>query len=271
MVRKAEVKRLKTTQGSDEFIYTFVFIIINAKIVISMATSLATKRIPKTLAIIPDGNRRWARAHRFSMLNGYNIGVKKFIQFSEWCIEYGVTNIAVWAFSTENFKRTSTETNVLFGIYKRMANDGSILNMLQENQARFRVVGNKDLLPNDLKEALSRLESKTKNYKECVINMLVGYGGRDDILHAVKNAVKNVKNAAMVSEETIQKYLISSIVPEVDLVIRTSGEKRLSGFMPWQTEYSELYFSKKLWPDFTKKDLRGALNDYGKRQRRFGK
>ncbi len=104
-----------------------------------------------------------------------------------------------------------------------------------------------------------------------MINMLIGYGGKDDILHAVKEAVRNIKDAASVTEGTIQRYLLSKAVPKMDFVIRTSGEQRLSGFMPWQTEYSELYFSKKLWPDFTKKDLRNALESYDKRQRRFGR
>lgn len=232
---------------------------------------MASKQVPKTLAIIPDGNRRWARTHRLSILNGYDVGVKKFISFSEWCMQYGINNVAVWAFSTENFRRKSSETRTLFGIYERVANDRSIIKRLHKNQARFRVVGNKELLPDDLKRSLTKLEDETKNYKERVINMLIGYGGRDDIIHAVKNAVKNVKDAALVNEELIERYLISSAVPEIDLVIRTSGEKRLSGFMPWQTEYSELYFSKKLWPDFTKRDLQTALADYKRRQRRFGK
>lgn len=232
---------------------------------------MTSKQVPKTLALIPDGNRRWARSHRLSILSGYDIGIKKFISFSEWCTQYGINNIAVWAFSTENFKRDSAETSTLFSLYGKVAKDRSIIERLHRNRTRFRVIGNKSLLPPDLRKSLSRLEAETSRYKERVINMLIGYGGRDDIMHAVRSAVRNVKNAAMVSESTIERYLISSAVPEIDLVIRTSGEKRLSGFMPWQTEYSELYFSKKLWPEFTKKDLQGALADYSRRQRRFGK
>jgi undecaprenyl diphosphate synthase len=232
---------------------------------------MSLNQLPKTLALIPDGNRRWARSNKLSVLSGYDKGVKKFISFSEWCMQYGINNIAVWAFSTENFKRQSAETKALFGIYERVVNDREIISSFHKNKTRFKVVGNKTLLPVTLRKSLAKLEKETKNYKERVINMLIGYGGKDDILHAVKNAVKHVSNAASVNEDTIQKYLISSAVPEIDLVIRTSGERRLSGFMPWQTEYSELYFSKKLWPDFTKNDLKGALVDYSKRQRRFGK
>ncbi len=227
--------------------------------------------MPRTIAIIPDGNRRWARTHRLSVLNGYDKGVKKFISFSEWCMQYGINNIVVWAFSTENFDRKNNEKNTLFSLYSRVANDRSIIKRLHRNRTRFRVVGDTARLPASLKRSLARLENETKCYKERVINMLIGYGGKADIIHAVKKAVRNLNSAAMVSEEAIQRYLLSNAVPEIDFVIRTSGEKRLSGFMPWQTEYSELYFSKRLWPDFTRDDLRNALADYRRRQRRFGR
>lgn len=232
---------------------------------------MSLKKIPKTLALIPDGNRRWAKSHQLSILNGYDLGVKKFIQFSDWCLEYGIDNLTVWALSTENLKRNSVERNTLFHIYKKFAKDKGIIAQLHKNKTHFRIVGNLDLLPKDLIRSLKKLEDETKVYKGRVINILIGYGGRNDILHAVKDTIKNVKNAALITEALVQKYLISSAVPEIDLVIRTSGEHRLSGFMPWQTQYSELYFSKKLWPDFTKKDLQDALIDYNKRQRRFGR
>lgn len=228
-------------------------------------------RTPRTLALIPDGNRRWAKGHKLMLLDGYNTGVNKFISFSEWCIEYGINNVAVWAFSTENFSRDSHEKKALFRIYKKFAEDSSVLERLRKNKTSIKVIGNTGQLPVDLRKALSKLEDNTKMYKEHVINILIGYGGKNDILHAVKNMLINVKNKAMINEKMFERYLISSALPAVDLVIRTSGEYRLSGFMPWQTEYSELYFSKKLWPDFTKKDLHKALLDYSKRQRRFGK
>ncbi len=229
------------------------------------------QRFPKTLALIPDGNRRWARSHKLSMLRGYDLGIKKFILFSEWCMQYGIDSIAVWAFSTENFMRNDSETKTLFGLYKKVANDKPIIARLHSNKTRFKVIGNKKMLPPDLRMSLERLERETMKYKGRIINMLIGYGGRDDLLHAVKAIAKNVKDVASINEAMISRYLISNSIPEIDLVIRTSGEQRLSGFMPWQTEYSELYFSKKLWPSFTKKDLKAALVDYSKRQRRFGK
>ena len=229
------------------------------------------KQLPKTLALIPDGNRRWARSHRLSILSGYDLGVKKFISFSEWCVQYGISSIAVWALSTENLSRNKRETETLFRIYKKAATDRSILAKLHRNKTRLRVVGNKKLLPKDLRSALEKLESETRRHKEHVINMMIGYGGHDDIIHAVKGALERVKDATLMSDELFQSYLLSKAIPQIDFVIRTSGEQRLSGLMPWQTGYSELYFSKKLWPDFTKKDLHMALLDYSRRQRRFGR
>ncbi|MEM0201234.1 MAG: polyprenyl diphosphate synthase [Candidatus Micrarchaeaceae archaeon] len=232
---------------------------------------MVIKNIPKTVAIIPDGNRRWAKAHTLSIMNGYDLGVKKFIEFSEWCVSYGINNIAVWAFSTENFSRDSKEVKTLFSIYKKVANDKKILSRLHKNKTSLKIIGNKSLLPKDLLNQLRKVEKETSIYKDRVINMLIAYGGKDDIIHAVKAITKKAKNIANINEKLIYKYLLSNTVPDIDLIIRTSGEERLSGFMPWQTSYSELYFSDKLWPDFTKNDLYNALLEYNKRQRRFGK
>ncbi len=232
---------------------------------------MTIKNLPKTIAIIPDGNRRWASLHALSIMNGYDLGVKKFIEFSEWCVSYGINNIAVWAFSTENFSRSDKEVSTLFAIYKKVANDKKILARLHKNKTSLRLIGNRKLLPKDLNDALKKVEVETSKYKDRIINMLIAYGGKDDILHAVKNVASHVKNMTEINDALVTKYLLSNTVPEIDLIIRTSGEKRLSGFMPWQTTYSELYFSNKLWPDFTKRDLNSALLEYNKRQRRFGR
>ncbi len=224
--------------------------------------------LPRTLAVIPDGNRRWAELHKLSILRGYGKGVTKFIEFSEWCMEYGINSITVWAFSTENLLRNKREVNTLFGIYKKVANDKSILKRLHKNRTRLNIIGNKSLIPQDLNAALQKIETETSAYSERQINMLIGYGGKDDILHAAKSVAMRPSE---INEDTIGAGLISSRVHNIDFVIRTSGEKRLSGFLPWQTCYSELYFSDKLWPDFTKFDLHSALLEYASRDRRFGR
>lgn len=230
------------------------------------------EKVPKVLALIPDGNRRWANSHSLNFIRGYSMGVKKFIEFSDWCREYGVRNIVVWAFSTENFSRPKAEQDALFSIYRKVAHDKGIIKRLHKSKTRFKIIGDRSLLPKDLVGALHKIEVETGAYKNRVINMLIAYGGRDDILYAAKKMVNDAVNKKVgeVNEAIFRACLLSSDIPDIDLVIRTSGEERLSGFMPWQAVYSELYFSKKLWPDFTKRDLEGALEDYNNRQRRFG-
>ena len=231
------------------------------------------KKVPKTIALIPDGNRRWAKGHKLSVLSGYQLGVKKFIDFSEWCKDFGVKNITVWALSTENLNRPKHELKVLFGLYKKAANDPKIFARLQKNNTKFNVIGNKSLLPDDVRIALEGLESRTSKNKERVINMLVGYGGKEDILHAAKEYAKSAIKIGKVftlTDESFKKYLRSYAIPEIDFVIRTSNEERISGFLPWQISYSELYFADKYWPDFARGDLQKALSEYGRRVRRFG-
>ncbi len=229
------------------------------------------KNLPSNVAIIPDGNRRWALSHRLSVMRGYSHGVTKFIDFSEWCLEYGINSISVWAFSTENFKRNNSEVSALFSIYKKVAKDKKIINRLHANATRLKIIGNRRLIPKDLLSLLRSIEKETMHYKERTINMLIGYGGKDDILHAVKRVMASIESARLLNEGIFSRYLLSSSMPDIDFIIRTSGEQRLSGFMPWQSTYSELYFSEKLWPDFTKQDLRKALVDYSARKRRFGR
>ena len=231
-----------------------------------------TQTVPKVLALIPDGNRRWAAKHSLSVFNGYSLGVKKFIDFADWCKDYGIGNVTVWAFSTENFKRSRVEREALFNIYRKVATDRDIISRLHDNGTRVNIVGNRSLLPRDLDAALHRIEVETGAYKDRVINMLVAYGGKDDLLHAAGEMVKDAldRKVGKVDEALFRSYMFSRGIPDIDLVIRTSGEERLSGFMPLQAGYSELYFSRKLWPDFTRRDLETALEDYGDRKRRFG-
>jgi undecaprenyl diphosphate synthase len=162
---------------------------------------------------------------------------------------------------------------VLFGIYEKVANDENIISRLHKNKTRFEVVGNLSLLPSRLQAALHNVEQETSQYKDRVINMLIAYGGRDDLLHAAKELAMNFAQRKIreINEAVFRRFMFSARIPDPDLVIRTSGEQRLSGFMPWQTGYSELYFSRKLWPDFTRRDLSLAIKEYSRRQRRFGR
>ena len=230
--------------------------------------------VPSHLALIPDGNRRWAKDNRFKILTGYQKGVTKFIDFSIWAKGFGVKTLTVWALSTENIKnRSRGEINALYGLYIKAAQDPKILESLQRNHARIKFIGNMHLLPKRVRTALESIERKTRNYKELTINMLIGYGGRDDIMYAFKRlrsyALRGKVGA--IDESIVNANILSSSIPDVDLIIRTSGEMRLSGFLPWQSDYSELYFAKKYWPDFGKSDLKKALEVFSERKRRFGK
>lgn len=230
--------------------------------------------VPSHLALIPDGNRRWANSHKFKIFSGYQIGVEKFIDFSIWAKSFGVKTLTVWGLSTENIKnRSKTEINALYMLYVNAANDPVILDKLEKNGANVRIIGNLQILPKKVRDALQSIENKTKEYKNLTINILIGYGGKEELLHAFKklraSAIKGKINS--INESIVTQFMRTASLPEVDFIIRTSGEMRLSGFLPWQSDYSELYFAKKYWPDFEKKDLEKALRIYSERQRRFGK
>lgn len=229
---------------------------------------------PKNLALIPDGNRRWANNHKVGIIRGYDLGIKKFINFSIWLKDFGGKTLTVWALSTENISnRSKMELNILYKLYIKAANDKKLLKMLRDNGVRINMVGNLSLIPAEVREALRSIERKTRVYKNFTINILIAYGGREEILHAARkmisqkihNKIKKIDDAAL------QACLRTGILPTPDLIIRTSGELRLSGFMPWQSGYSELYFAEKYWPDFKKEDLKLALEDFSRRNRRYGK
>ena len=219
--------------------------------------------LPRSLALIPDGNRRWAKAHGLSIMQGYELGVERFLDFSGWCRDYGIKNVTVWALSTENISRSPMEVKVLFNIYRKAVKDKTLLKRLQNDGIRLNIISNKRFIPKDLVVAFDELQEKTKGNRKGVLNILVGYGGRDDIVHAVKEAVGLARKGIDIDADAFTKCLLSNKIPEIDFIIRTSGEKRLSGFMPWQTSYSELYFCNRLWPDFSRQDLRAALSEYG--------
>ncbi len=203
------------------------------------------------------------------MFNGYNSGIKKFIDVSIWAKNFGVKTISIWVLSTDNIKsRSRVELATLYNLFGRAARDPAVLKILKDNDARVCIVGNTRILPKRLRSALSELEERTRAYHSFFINILIGYGGRDDIIYAVNRASRK---GGRISHDDIRSNLQSSTLPDVDMIIRTSGEMRLSGLLPWQGAYSELYFSKKYWPSFGRSDLRRAIASFSCRERRFGK
>ncbi len=229
---------------------------------------------PSHIALIPDGNRRWAKINKLHILDGYSIGIKRFGEFARWSREFGVKTLTVWALSTENLRnRSKLELKVLFGLYLKAATDKNYLKDLKENKARLRVIGDMSSLPKKLRDALMDLERQTSMYKDLTINLLINYGGKEDLVYSVQQMSKELKHNknAKIDEEFVREHLRSAILPDVDLIVRTSGEMRTSGLLPWQGSYSELYFSKKYWPDFGREDFRKAIQTFSQRQRRYGK
>lgn len=223
--------------------------------------------IPKHLGIIIDGNRRWAKKKGLPSFVGHKKGFDNVIKIGECCLKKGVKALTLYCFSTENWKRSRAEVNYLMDLLKQAFQNNNI-ERFNKRGVRVQVIGQKERLPNNLQKKIEKAEQKTKNNNKGVLTLAISYGGREEIIQAVKTIVKN---KLPVTEKTINNNLWTKGLPDPDLIIRTSGEKRLSNFLPWQSVYSELYFPKKYWPEFTEKDLDKAFEEYSKRQRRFGK
>lgn len=194
----------------------------------------------------------------------------------EWCKEFDVHTLSMWGFSTDNAKRDSDEIEKLFGLFKKYLDE--IISRSskkrsnkekKEYDVRIKFLGRKTLFPNEIQLAMNKIEDFTKNNKKYTLNLLLGYGGREEIIDTINAIIK--KGIKEVDEKIISENLYTAGIDDPNIIIRTSGEQRLSGLMPWQSVYSEFYFSKKLWPDFSKKDFEHALKTYEKRKRRFGK
>jgi undecaprenyl diphosphate synthase len=225
-----------------------------------------TKNIPYHLGIILDGNRRWARERGLAPFEGHKRGLAIAKNVIEWCQEKGIKILTLFVFSTENWKRTKREVNFLMKLAKSAIDDN--LEELHKAGVKIRVIGQREKLPVFLNKAILKAEELTKNNKGMVLNFALSYGGRAEIIEAIKNIIKKKIPVEKINEDVIKENLWTS---DVDLIIRTGKEQRLSNFLLWQSAYSEFYFSPKYWPDFTEKDLDEALTDYSNRQRRFGK
>lgn len=224
--------------------------------------------IPKHIAIIPDGNRRWAKSKKFSLLNTYKTAgsYEKAKKLGEYAKKCGVKYISIWAFSTENWKRNKNEIKFAFKTIEEFI-DSSIKHA-KKDKYHFIHIGNKTRIPETIFKKIKKLEKITRNFKSFTFILCLNYGGRDEIIRAVNKAIKNKKK---VNEKSFKKILDTKEIPNPDLIIRTGGEKRLSGFMPFQTIYSELYFTNILFPDFSNLDLKKAIVDFKKRKRNYGR
>lgn len=230
-------------------------------------------KLPQHLAIIMDGNGRWAKERGMRRYQGHESGSKTVREIIETCAEIGIPNLTLYAFSTENWMRPKVEVNLLMKLL--VSSLKKELKTLQENDIRLNAIGNLDSLPTVPRRELAKVMEQTKENKRMTVTLALSYGSREEIIKTVREISDKVKNNLIspldIDETVINNHLYTQNLPDVDLLIRTSGELRISNFLLWQIAYAELYFTNTLWPDFTKKHLFEALLDYQNRERRFGK
>ena len=228
--------------------------------------------LPTHIGIIMDGNRRWAKAKGKPAAFGHKEGAKVLEKIVRYANKIGVKYITVYAFSTENWKRTAEEVSALMALFQSYLDDYS--KRADSENIKVKIVGSREGLSTKMKDSIEKCMERTKNNTGIVFNIALNYGGREDILQAVKQLAQDVNNGKIKSEDItqkdIEKYLYMAGEPDPDLIIRTSGEIRLSNFLTWQSVYSELLFIEKNWPDFTEQDLDEAIKIYQKRTRKFG-
>lgn len=228
--------------------------------------------VPKHIAIIMDGNRRWAKARNLPVKAGHKQGAETLKKVVRYANKLGVKYVTVYAFSTENWKRSEEEVNALMFLLESYLNEFS----KEANKENFviKVLGDIKVLSEALQKSINDAIERTKDNTGTVLSIALNYGGRNEIVNAVKEISLKVKDGKIkiedISEEVISKHLYTKNDPDPDLLIRTSGEIRLSGFLPWQSVYSEFLFIDKLWPDFSEADLDDAIKEYAKRNRKFG-
>ncbi len=223
---------------------------------------------PKHIAIIPDGNRRWARRHRKPLLYGHEKGIENIGNVLKWCRRRRIRILSMWGFSTENFMRDKNEVEGLFSLFNQKLSEGLKKDYMKYG-VRVRFIGRISEFPKEVREKMLKVEKDTSKNRKYALNLLLAYGGRNEIIDAVNRALSS--GAKRMDEKKFGDFLYTAGIPEPDLVIRTSGEVRTSGFMPWQSAYSEYYFSRKLWPDFGLREFSRALADYSRRKRKYGK
>jgi undecaprenyl diphosphate synthase len=226
--------------------------------------------LPKHIAIIMDGNRRWAAARGLKPGDGHKAGAKNLEKIVDYCRDIGITNITVYALSTENWKKRSVEEvkgifNLLINIVKEKREEYKMKGI------KFFVLGNFQAFPFRVKNAIKKILDIVLDNERIKFNVALNYGGRDEIVNAIKNIIKDGVPASDINEELVSKYLYTNGQPDPDLVIRPGGEYRLSNFLLWQMSYAELYFTDILWPDFDPKELEKAIYWYQQRNRRLGK
>lgn len=231
-----------------------------------------TQNVPRHVAIIMDGNGRWAKERGFPRVRGHQKGVERIQDIIESAIEVGVGYLTLYAFSKENWVRPKEEVSFLMSLLSIYLDQE--LPRLKENEIRFNVIGSVNDLSPEVRKKIERNMAETRNYNKLVLTLALSYSGRVEIVEACRKIAQRVKKGEIdldsIKEDTIQQALYTSNLPDPDLLIRTSGELRVSNFLLWQISYSEIYVTEVLWPDFTKEEFKKAIEAFQKRKRRFG-
>ncbi|HEX7004875.1 MAG TPA: polyprenyl diphosphate synthase [Trueperaceae bacterium] len=235
--------------------------------------------LPRHIGIIMDGNRRFARTVGLDLKAGHDYGASKAREVLDWCLELGIKHVTLWGFSTDNRGRAPDEVHHLHSLFAAQAKELIDDPRVHRNKVRVRIIGDIEDFPEEAREALREVEKRTEAYDDIHLNVALGYGGREEIVTAVRNLLRSKLDKSgdleelvrAVDAEEIGRHLYTAGMPDPDFVIRTSGEVRMSGFLLWQTAYSEFYFCDAFWPEFRKIDFLRAMRSFQARERRFGR
>lgn len=240
-----------------------------------ISRNLHHENMPRHVAIIMDGNRRFSKIQgNIDPIEGHKRGVSTLERVLDWCVDLGIEIVTVYAFSIENFKRPPNEVKGLMKLFKENFLSIAQNEKIHKNEVRMKAVGQLELLPDDVRDAIKLAEESTSKYNKRQVNIAIGYDGRLEIVDAIKKIANDVKSGKLnpedIDEKIVNENLYTAGLADPNLIIRTSGEERLSGFLLWQSSYSELYFCDSLWPNLRKVDFLRALRSYQQRERRFG-
>ena len=238
-----------------------------------MPKSIDTSHIPRHVAIIMDGNGRWAKRQNRPRLYGHKVGVESVQEIVEAAMELGIDVLTLYAFSTENWKRPEDEVGGLMGLLKNYLQKE--LSRMLKNEIRLTCIGDIRKLPGDVRQVLEQAMEETAQNEKFTLNLALNYGGRAELIQAIRTIAEDVQSRTLsvddINEQVVDKHLYTQSLPDPDLLIRTGGEARLSNFLLWQISYAEIYFTDVMWPEFRKEAFREAILEYQRRERRFGK
>ncbi len=255
-------------------IYSFIKDKIRRFQNLKLLDQIKKEHIPNHIAIIMDGNRRFAQTAGLNPSTGHQFGTDKVRDTLDWCLELGIKNLTLYAFSTENFSRNQNEVKELMDLCHKELLKAKKDSRIHKNKVRVSVIGQINTLPKHIQKEAFSLMDQTKNYNNYTLTIAIAYGGREEIVNAVKNIAEDVKNGKIdsneINEEKVASYLYTKDIPDPDLILRTSGEERISNFLLWQMAYSEFYFTDVYWPAFQKRDFLKAIHSYQQRKRRYG-